>query len=190
MPRLVHKATDNLSAEARRMMVAGFRSKMTYRAIARQIAGDTGEKVSERTVARRGNEWRAEQSRRRAAREQMQALVDAMKKGEWSAAEMIQALATDALMQNPDALTNADPLRVQAQNLRAEELRLKREELELRKRTVTLDEKKAGAMLERERRAVEAAEELQEKAGRGEQLTGEDLDKIRSIYGLQRRAAQ
>ncbi len=184
MPRLVHKATDSLSAEARRIMMAGFRAKSPYRAIARQIGEETGEEVPERTVARRGKEWRGEQSRRRAAREQMQALVDAMKAGEWSAAEMIQALATDALMMNPEALTNADPLKVQAQNLRAEELRIKREEMELRTRQVAMDERKVEVLLGRERKAAQAADELKDKAGRGEQLTVEDLERIRSIYGL------
>jgi hypothetical protein len=177
--RLVHKATDGMGAEATRIMVGGFRTKLPYRAIARQIAEQTGEKVAERTVARRGVEWRSEQSRRQAAREQMQALVDAMKEGNWSAAEMIQALATDALMQNPEALTGADPLRLQGQNLKAEELRIKREEMDLRKRGLDLDVKRFEAVQEREQRAVAALED------KTETLTPEErLRRIRELYGL------
>lgn len=186
--RLTHKATDVLSAEAHRIISAGFRGKSTYSAIAKQLAA-IGVNVPERTIARRGVEWREEESRRRAAREQMTALVEAMKEGNWSAAEMIQALATDALMMNPDALTGADPLKVQAQNLKAEELRIKRSEMELRRRVVELDEKRLTAALDKEQKTLQAAQDLERKAERGEQISPEDIRRIRDIYGLKEVAA-
>lgn len=184
MARLVHKATDQLSAEGCRVMLAGFRSKLSNRMIAAQIEQATGEVVAERTLGRRHSEWRAEQSRRQAAREQVQDLVAAMKAEDWSAAEMVQALATDALMMDPERFTGADPLKVQGQNLKAEELRLKREEMEMRRRALELDERKFALMADREKRAIEAAEALAGKAGAGEKLTVEDLNRIREVYGL------
>lgn len=183
MARLAHKATDDLPAEAWRLMHAGFRMKKTYRAIAADLE-EIGCEVAERTIARRAVEWRHEQSRKEAVREQVKALVEAMQEGKWESAEMIRALATEALMQNPDAFANSDPLAVQRQNLQAEELRIKRETLELRRQQHELDAAKFEAMQRREEEAKQAADELAEKAGRGEKLTADDIERIRGIYGL------
>ena len=177
--RLVHKATDGLGADALRAMTGGFREKKSYRAIARDLA-EIGVKVPERTIARRAVEWRGEQSRRTAAREQVQDLVAAMKSENLSAAEMLQALATDALLADPQAWAGQDPMRVQAQNLKAEELRLKREEVELRRAAHELDLRKFNALAERERQARELAAESE----RREMTPAEMRVKIREIYGL------
>ena len=92
--------------------------------IARQL-NEVGADVPERTVARRGAEWREEQERRERVRDQVQAMVGAMKDHDLSSAEMLQALAIDALMSDPEAWAQADPVKVQRQNLQAETLRLK-----------------------------------------------------------------
>lgn len=180
---MVHKATDELPPEAWRVMTAGFRAKKTYRAIAFDLAA-IGFEVPERTIGRRAVEWRAEEARREAVREQVKALVDAMQEGKWESAEMIRALATEALMQNPDAFAQADPLKVQRQNLQAEEIRLRRDALALKRAEHELDLARFEALQRREDQAKDAADELAEKAGRGEKLTAEDIDRIRSIYGL------
>jgi hypothetical protein len=179
MSRLVHTATDGLSAEAQRVMAAGFRARKTYRAIVRDLV-EIGVKVPERTVARRGVEWRGAQARREAAREQVQDLVAAMKDQNFNAAEMLQALATDALLADPQAWAGQDPMRVQGQNLKAEELRLKREEVELRRRAHELNAKKFDALERREQQARELAAESERR-----DMTPEEMRaKIRDIYGL------
>ncbi len=185
MSRIVHKATDRLTPEAWRVMIAGFRDKLTAKMIAARVEQETGEKVTERTVSSRMREWHLDQTRRKAAREQMLALVEAMKEGNWSAAEMIQALATDALMMNPDGLTTASPLKVQAQNLKAEELRIKREAVEVRKREMEINARKLALLEERERRAVALLDEQEKKASEnGGMVSAEDLRRVRELYGL------
>jgi phage shock protein A len=181
--RMVHKATDDLAPEAVRVMVNGFRGKLTAAAIAGRLA-EIDVEVPERTIARRAQEWRALEARRTAAREQMTAMVEAMKEGNHTASEMIQALATDALINDPDAFSGADPLKVQSQNLRAEELRLKREEMELRRKAQELDEKKFTALQEKSVRALAETVELEKRAESGETITPDQLRRIRDIYGL------
>lgn len=183
MPRAIHKSTDSLPPGALRIMSAGFAGKLTVRAIAARLA-EIGIKVPERTIARRGAEWRAEQARRQAAREQAADLVGAMKAENWESAEIIRALVTDRLMSDPDAYLAVDPAKLQSQNLYAEELRIKREKLELQRQRHELDVQKFRAMQTREQRAIQAADELKEKAGRGETLSVADLNRIREIYGL------
>jgi hypothetical protein len=65
MARLTHKATDSLPEVARQIMLAGFRGKKTYAAIARELAA-IGVNVPERTIARRRSDWEAEERRREA----------------------------------------------------------------------------------------------------------------------------
>jgi hypothetical protein len=61
--RLVHKVTDALPPAAWDIIVSGFRHKKMYRQIAIEL-GRAGFHVSERTIARRAAEWRAELVRR------------------------------------------------------------------------------------------------------------------------------
>ena len=178
MARMVHKATDGLSAEGLRVMIGGFRARKTYTAITRDPA-EIGEDVPERTIARRAAEWRQSQERRENARLYVHDLVAAMKAQDVTAAEMVQALATDALLADPEAFTSGNPALVQRQNLKAEELRIKRAEMETRRRALDLDERKFALMQSREQRAVAALEE------KGETMTaGERLQRVKEIYGL------
>ena len=186
MARRVHKSTDALDADVMQRMKAGFHAGKTYAAIARDLA-DIGVEVPERTIARRGQEWEEQRRRRQAAREYVTDLVAAAAANP-EASAVLGALATDALMSEPETFTGADPLKVQRLNLRAEELRLKREELEIRKRATTIDEQRMTLMLDREKRAVLTADELAAKAGRGEALTADDMNRIREIYGLRQEA--
>lgn len=169
--RLTHKATDGLSAEAQRVLVAGFRAKSTYAAITRQLQA-LGMEISERAVARAGAEWREEEERRQAATEQMQALIAAMKREEMNAAEIVHALGVQALLEDPEEWRKRDPLE-------AEKLRIQRETLEVRKRQVELGEKKLAAMVEREARAAAVVADEDEK------ITPEErVRRIREIYGI------
>ena len=183
MPRLVHKATDGLSAEAQRLMMAGFRGKRTYAAIVRQIEETTGEKVAPSTLARRSSEWRTEQSRRQAAREYVGDLVAELKANNFTATEMAEALLTDALMANADGFKNADPLKVQAQNLRAREVATKERELGIKTRAIELDERRLKLIEDREQRVKTTLEKP------AEEMTPEQrLREIQAIYGIRREA--
>lgn len=62
-PRLTHKLTDALPETAWMVMFGGFKAKKKYSEIARDLAA-LGFQVSERSIARRAQEWRAEQHRR------------------------------------------------------------------------------------------------------------------------------
>lgn len=67
-PRLVHRATDALSAQAERLMEEGFNSRLSAREIASQLRA-IGTAVAERTISRRAAEWRAERLRAAALRQ-------------------------------------------------------------------------------------------------------------------------
>jgi hypothetical protein len=184
MSRAVHKSTDQLPPEAHRVMAAGFLQNLTVKAIAARLA-DIGLNVPERTIARRGAEWRAEQARVQSAREYVHHLVDAMK-DQPDGSAILQALAVDQLLSDPDAWAKQDPMKVQSQNLVAEELRLKREKLDVQKQRLELDRQRFRTMQEREQRAIKTTDELKAKTERGEKLTPEDIDRIREVYGLNR----
>jgi hypothetical protein len=178
MARLAHKSTDRLSPEAVRLMIAGFRARKTYAAIARDLA-EIGVTVPERTIARRGAEWQAEERRRQQTREWAEALVEAAKSSP-EASSVVKALATDALLSEPDAFTGADAVKVQRLNLRAQELELKREDLEIRRRQVVIDEKRLALLEERERRMTAALTEE-----KGEQLSAEErLRRAKEAWGI------
>jgi hypothetical protein len=179
MARLTHKATDHLSADALRLMTAGFRQRKTYRAIAADLAA-IGVKVPERTIARRGVEWRTAQSRRDAAREQIQDLVAAMKHNDWNAAEMLQALAIERLVECPEAWAGQDPMRVQGQSLAAQQVRVREREVAVREREIALAERKIQLLEKRD----EQARELAAESERRDMTPAEMRAKIREIYGL------
>jgi hypothetical protein len=183
VPRL-RKVTDDLSEEARRVMVLGISEGRSAAFISQAILDATGEQVHERTVSRRASEWRAEVSSRKAARERMENLVAAMKAGNMDASEMVQALAMDRLVENPEALTGADPIQLQGLALKGEELRLKRQQLAVRERAIEVVERKLKLSEVREQRAIAATAELEKKAEQGEQISAADVAKIRAIYGL------
>lgn len=168
-----------IGPEAQRVMVQCFWSQKPATMIAAIVEQETGEQIAVRTIERRAAAWRAEQSRLKAGQEQMDALVKAMKANDAAAPEMIQALALQALIMDPDAFAKSDPIKVQRQNLRAEELRIKAATLALKERQIAVDETKLRMLQEREQRAVAALE------GKGEAMTPEErMRKIREIYGL------
>ncbi len=182
MPRLTHKATDGLGAEAQRIMVCGFRERKTYRAIAKDLAA-IGEEVPERTIARRAVEWRSEQARREAAREYVSNLVAGMKENDLSSAEMVQALSMQALMEDPAAFTASDPMKVQFHGLMAEKIRIEKRRQELAERKLGLDERKLRLIEDREVRVKATLEKP------AETMTAEErLREIRTIYGIRQGA--
>jgi len=181
---MAHKATDRISAEALRIMKNGFAGKKTSAAIAREIKENTGESVNPRTVGRRALEWRNWWTARRARTDEARAMVEASRAGDLTASELIQALAIQALVDDPSGLTSQNPLKVQSQNLRAEELSLKRQALTLKQREVAVTEARLQLLQERERKAAEVAAELGAKATQGKVITAEDIGRIREIYGL------
>lgn len=188
MGRIV-KATDSLSAQAKQVMARGFAASLPAARIAQMILDATGEQVATRTIGRRAQEFRAAAERRRNAREHMEDLVGAMKAGGLEASEMIQALAMDRLIENPELLTGADPVKVQSLSLASEDLRLKRKAIEVRERSVAVAESRLRLLEERDRRARAAVEAAAEKAARGETLSPDDIQRIRDIYGLKGEAA-
>jgi hypothetical protein len=182
MAKLGHKKTDQLSPEAQRVMIGGFRARKTYAAIAKDLA-EIGETVPERSIARRASEWRQAQERRDQARDYVHDLVDAMRAQSVTAAEMVQALATDALLLDPEAFTGGDPIKVQRQNLRAEELRLKRDELEIKRRLVSAEEERLRLLVAREQRAIAALQKSET-----EMTPEQRLREIQEIYGIRQEA--
>jgi hypothetical protein len=177
MPR--ERATDRISEEAQAVMLRGFAAGWTAARIAQAVLDATGEVVSERTVARRAAEWREETAERKAQRERMADLVEAMRAGGMDGSEMIQALAIDQLVEHPEALTGADPIALHGMSLDAEKVRQKKRELDIRERVVAIDERKLGLLEDREKRAVAAL------AGGEETMSpAERINEIRRIYGL------
>lgn len=177
---LMSLVTDSLSDEGRRVMVSGFQQSMAAEKIAQAIKDATGEVVAVRTVARRAAEWRSELARREQARERMEDLVRAVREGGPEGSEMIQALAMERLIENPDALFEADPVKVQKLHLQAEELRLKKRALEVKERAIAAVERRLELLEAREKRALEALQ-----GDKGETMTdAERVRRVREIYGL------
>jgi hypothetical protein len=176
------KATDALSGESLKIMADGFAAGRTAAWIAQAVRDATGETAAERTVARRAAEWRAEMRRRTSARERMEDLVAAMRSGNMDASEMIQALAMDRLVDDPDALTDADPVKVQRLSLVSEDLRLKRRKLELLERQVTVNEKRVKLLEDRDSRVKAVAEKPELSAE-------ERVAEIQAIYGIRAKAS-
>jgi hypothetical protein len=173
------KATDSLSAAGRAAMMRGFASGWPAARVVQAVRDETGETVAPRTIARRAAEWRAERERRRRAQENMEDLVAAADGSGKELSGVIRALALETLVRDPDALTSADPIKLNRLGLRSEELRIKARQQELKERELGLDERRVKLMEERERRALDA---LTDKA---ETLTPEErMQRIREIYGL------
>jgi hypothetical protein len=183
MARRSHKSTDGLSAEAWRVMVAGFRGGKTYKAIQRDLDA-MGEAVTLRVVESRGKEWEGEQRRRKAARETIQDLVAELKAGNVTAVEMVSALASDALMMEPGRFQGADAVKVQRLNMQAAAVKVRQDELRVKEREIALNEKRLELLEEREKRATAVAAEEDEKISPEERIR-----RIREIYGLKAGAA-
>ncbi len=152
--------------------------------IAARIKAEVGELVAERTIGRRKSEWEAEQKRRQAGREQMDDLLASMRNGNHTASEMVNALAVEALMRDPEGFAVLNPIDVQRTSIAAERIRLQRSKLELQERIVALDEAKFERMKQREAQAIEATAALEQKAASGQSISPEDIRKIREVYGL------
>jgi hypothetical protein len=178
------RITDQLSSEAQQEMVACFRLKLPASTTAARIKARTGEVVADRTIGRRKSEWEADQQRRRLGREQMEDLLATMEQGDRTASEMVNALALDALMRDPEGFSSLNPIDVQRTSIAAERVRLQREQMELKRRQIALDEARFELLKQREQKAIEAAEALGQKAASGQSITPEDLRKIREVYGL------
>jgi hypothetical protein len=181
---MAHKATDFLSEEAKAVMNRGFLAKKTSTAIAREIFEAEGVQVNPRTISRRALEWRRYWEARKAKADDVKALVESLKAGDLTASGVIQALALQALIDDPGSLTKQNPLKLQSQNLRAEEISLKREFLRLKQREVQVTEGRLQLLQDRERKAAEIAVELENKATQGKSITAEDMARIREVYGL------
>lgn len=183
MPRRVHKSTDDLAPEAVRVLTGGFRAGKTYAAIARDLA-EIGIEVPERTIARRGAEWRQAQERREQTKTYVHDLVAAMKANDLTAAEMVEALSRQALMDDPEAFTSADPLKVQRLSLQAQELRIKAQDLAIRERQVMAEETRLKLLTAREERAKAALEKPET-----EMTPEQRLREVEAIYGIRRQEA-
>lgn len=178
------KATDRLSAEGLSLMNKGFAQKKASAQIAREVEAATGECVNPRTIGRRALEWRKAENRIREQKEKIQALMAAMDDGNLTASGAIKALALQALINDPDAFRQQNPLKVQSQNLRAEELIIKREALALKAREVAVNEGRLQLLQERENRMLAEVDQLKTKASEGRSITSDDIQRIREIYGL------
>ena len=178
MPRPL--ATDRLSSTAQAVMLACFREKLPAAMIVTRIKAETGEEAAERTVARRKSEWDAVQRRRQAGREQMEDLLAAMRAGDHTASEMVNALAIEALMRDPDGTLTADPIALQQTSIAAERVRLQAKSMELKERQIALDEKKFKVIQDREQRAIAELQGGEKKSISAEEM----LRKVKDIYGL------
>jgi hypothetical protein len=173
MPRA--KATDGLSAEGQNAMARGFAAGWTAERIAQAVLDATGEVVAERTVSRRMAEWRESKARFERAKEQYRAMKEAGLDG----VQMLQSLAFEKLLDDPDALTGSDPLGFHALGLEAEKVALKKREIEVRERAVAIDERRIKLLEDREGRAIAALTKVDAE------LTDEQrVDEVRSILNL------
>jgi len=186
MRKPLPKATDRLSKNAWDKIKQGFAANKTFVAIARDVAA-IGERVSENALQRRHVEWSAENERLSAEKRYVNNLVDAGKTDP-AAAEIIRALATDALVKAPTDFTSADPIKVQALNLKAEEVQLAREKearelakLELDREKVQLEREKFERLKEKDKLMVAAATAVKKVA---DQASPELKRRIEEMYDI------
>lgn len=165
-------------------MLACFRERLPASLVALRIKAETGADVAERTISRRKAEWDAERLRRQRGREQMEDLLLASRAGDSTASEMVNALAIEALMRDPEGTLTVNPVELQKLSIAAERVRIQALRLEIQQRALALDESKFELMKQREAKAVAAANELKDKVERGVSLTPADIERIRGIYGL------
>lgn len=179
MPR-ISKVTDGWSDEARQILADGALKGYTAVRVTQAILDATGEAVAERTVSRRMAELREAAEMRAAAKDRAVDLVEAMKAGNVTASEYVQALAMRALELEPDEFTGSDPVKVQRLAMKGEELRLKREAQALKARELAIDEAKLAMLQARESRALAALTE----DGPETITPAMRLEKVREIMGL------
>lgn len=177
------QVTDSFGDNARRVMLQGFGARKSARAIQVELKS-IGTTVTERTLQRRYAEWFQEQRRLQSGREYVENLVAAMKANNMQATEIITALATDQLIQNPDAFLAGEPAEVQRVNLEATKLQVKREELAIKKADQELKQKKFEAMQTKLMRIKEAAKSAVETADKSGEMSPEVRKKILEVYGL------
>lgn len=173
------EAMEALSPEARKVLADGFAAGRPAAAILSAVADATGEEVALRTVQREAAKYRIVVDRRRLGQERMRDFVEAWRNGSADASEQIFAIAAKALEDDPDMLTNSDPVQLQRLALKAEELRVRREQVAVRGRELALDERRVKLLEEREQRAV-AVMNVPDT-----EITPEErLVKVREILGL------
>lgn len=179
-PGARRKATDDLSEEARVVMARGFAEGWTAERVAQAVQDATGEVVAVRTVARRAAEWRESRRRFDVGVERWKQLMEAKRQSGADVSAMIEAIAQNALIENPNLLDDADPIRMTRTALAAQELELKRRKVAVQERAVAALEKKLAMAEEKEARlrAVETA------ARRGEITAEERAQRVDEILGL------
>ena len=184
MARITHRAVDSLGDDVRRVIVSGFCGHKTAAAIAGDLKTQTGQSVAERTISREMKRLHDQQRRRDASREQARALLAAARDENIVASELIQALATQALMDDPESFTGQDAVQVQRANLEAEKIRLKRAEIELRKQQHELNREKFDEVKKRDQAGRETVEEIAKHKADGGEVTEEQWQKLLKVWNL------
>ena len=185
MSRITHRAVDSLGDDVRRVIASGLCGHKTAAAIAGDLKTQTGQSVAERTISREMKRLHDQQRRRDASREQARALLAAAREENIVASELIQALATQALMEDPESFTGQDAVKVQFANLEAEKIRLKRAKLDQDNQRLALDREKFEGLktkLATIRKQAEAAKEAVNKAG--ESISPELRKQLEDVYDL------
>lgn len=185
MLRIVRpRVTDSMSAKASNIMFAGFKPAtfLTDPQIAKAIKNETGEKIAPRTIGRRRSEYKAIQAAYHASREEQRIALDLLNDENIQVSAVAKERWLDAIATGKIDVLKLDPLQ-------AEKLALDREKLELDKSKHELEKRKQTRVEERDRKAEQATEDLAKKAESGEQVTAEDIERLRSLYGVRKAAA-
>ncbi len=178
------RSVDQLSSEARNLLYACFAEGLTAAETTARLKDTLDVELAERTVGRRKAEWTEAQARRQRGREQLEDLVSASRKGNATASEMLTALAMQQLMNDPDGVMELDPIALQQTSIKAEQVKLQAQSLALKEREIALSESKFALLKAERERALAATSELEKKAQSGQQLTADDIRRIREVYGL------
>lgn len=174
LPRRSHYTAESLSQAALETLHRGLRARATFRAIAAQIEQETGEKINAYAVRRYARHVESELQELRQAEAQARAFTAEIAAGNISAADVGQALITQALFEQRDSI----------RRLPAADLLM----LQQRGQLISL---KAGQVAAAERRAAAyaATHPPPQAATAGaepqEELTESEKAKIRSIYGIE-----
>jgi hypothetical protein len=182
MARRTHFAVERLSVDAQVVVQRGLREKWTFTKIVAEVLAATGEKVAQSSLARYASKWAAQTQRVQEKQDQAAAFVSAVKAGNLSAAEMTEALLTQALIESSAALLSVEPDKLSREQREFQKLELKRQEIQIRREELELDRRKLDA-LEAKQKAIDERVK-QAVAPENADLTEAEKSRIRKIYGL------
>lgn len=188
-----HFRVDDLSETARRIVRDGLDRNERESVIRQRIFEATGEKIAASSLNRYAGWYRQRMRQRDVITQRVEVAVETAARLGQQMTDGVQAELMDVLYTAAEEgkLGEIGPffagrlaLAFQEAARKDAELKLKQEELKLKAQATQLAEDKWKAAQEAAAKADAEAAALEAKAGRGDQVTADDIARLRAAYGL------